>query len=507
MATLNARARAHHNRLITYHSNAPTTALLLLRSLLRHTAFPSPAALSSLFKSLSSSSSPLLPALHLHALALKLSLSSSPFPATALIHLYSKIHLPNDALKVFDEMPFKDQVSYAAIIVGLAQNNRSYNALSIFKSMHRAGVPSTMYCLSGALRATGSSAALELSQVIHAHALVSGFDSELVVATSLVDSYGKSGLISDARKVFDGMSQCTNAISYNALLSAYAQQGDTASTIDLFNRMVMCGYTPDEFTFLAILSSLSNAGMVREAEEWIDRMEKCYSVKPGLEHYTCLIGAMVRVARLDSAEKLALTMPFEPDAAVWRTLLSGSMVHNVAEIGFAAGRRLLELDPRDDSAYVILSNMYLSAGKKDEVAGLWTEMKNRGVKKEGGKSWIEVRGEVHVFVAGDKKHERVREIYAKLEELMEDVKEIGDCLKDDESVWYHSERLAVAFGVVAGVAPEGKAVRIVKNLRICGDCHEFFKCVSRVVEREIVVRDVNRYHRFEFGTCTCKDFW
>lgn len=373
--------------------------------------------------------------------------------------------------------------------------------------MHRAGVPSTMYCLSGALRATASSAALELSQVIHAHSFVSGFNSELVVATSLVDSYGKSGLISDAQKVFDGMSQCTNAISYNALLSAYAQQGDTVSTIDLFNRMVKCGHTPDEFTFLAILSSLSNAGMVREAEEWIDRMEKYYGVKPGLEHYTCLIGAMVRVARLVSAEKLALTMPFEPDAAVWRTLLSGSMVHNVADIGFAAGRRLLELDPRDDSAYVILSNMYLSTGKKDEVAELWTEMRNRGVKKEGGKSWIEVRGEVHVFVAGDRKHERIQEIYAKLEELIEDVRGLGECLKDDESVWYHSERLAVAFGVVAGVAPEGKAVRIVKNLRICGDCHEFFKCVSRVVEREIVVRDVNRYHRFEFGTCTCKDFW
>lgn len=364
-----------------------------------------------------------------------------------------------------------------------------------------------MYCLSGALRATASSAALELSQVIHAHSFVSGFNSELVVATSLVDSYGKSGLISDAQKVFDGMSQCTNAISYNALLSAYAQQGDTVSTIDLFNRMVKCGHTPDEFTFLAILSSLSNAGMVREAEEWIDRMEKYYGVKPGLEHYTCLIGAMVRVARLVSAEKLALTMPFEPDAAVWRTLLSGSMVHNVADIGFAAGRRLLELDPRDDSAYVILSNMYLSTGKKDEVAELWTEMRNRGVKKEGGKSWIEVRGEVHVFVAGDRKHERIQEIYAKLEELIEDVRGLGECLKDDESVWYHSERLAVAFGVVAGVAPEGKAVRIVKNLRICGDCHEFFKCVSRVVEREIVVRDVNRYHRFEFGTCTCKDFW
>ncbi|KAJ0967498.1 hypothetical protein J5N97_024415 [Dioscorea zingiberensis] len=508
MANPNSRARAAHNHLITQYSNAPATALHLLRALLRRAALPSQAALSSLLKSLSSSSPILLlPALQLHALALKLSLSSFPFPGSALVHLYSKSRLPYDALKAFDEIPFKDEVCYGAIIIGLAQNHRFHDALSAFKSMLCSGVPSTMYSISGVLRATAAAAALEQSQVIHAHAFVSGFESELVVATALVDSYGKCGLVLDARKVFDGLSQYANVIAWNALLSAYAQQGDAASTVELFDQMVAHGYAPDEFTFLAILTSLSNVGMVHKAEEWIDRMEKCYGVAPSLEHYTCLIGALVRVARLEDAERLALTMPFKPDAAVWRTLLSGSMVHNAAEIGIAAGRRLLELDQRDDSAYVILSNIYSMAGKKDEMAEMWTKMRNQGVKKEGGRSWIELQGKVHVFIAGDRKHEQMPEIYAKLVELMEDVRKLGGSVKDDENVWYHSERLAVAFGVVAGAAPEGKALRIVKNLRICGDCHEFFKFVSRAVEREIVVRDVNRYHRFESGTCTCKDFW
>ena len=131
---------------------------------------------------------------------------------------------------------------------------------------------------------------------------------------------------------------------------------------------------------------------------------------------------------------------------------------------------------------------------------------DQGVKKEGGRSWIEVRGEVHAFIAGDRMHKSATDIYAKVVELMEEAKKLG-YEEADEGLWHHSERLAVAFGVLSGAAPEGKALRVVKNLRICGDCHEFFKYVTRVIQREIVVRDVNRYHRLQHGCCTCKDYW
>ncbi|CAL9753413.1 unnamed protein product [Musa acuminata subsp. burmannicoides] len=494
--------------IISAHSNDPAAALRLLVSMLRRPKIPSQATLSALLKTLSSSlPSFLFSGLQIHALAHKIALPRLPFAGSALVHFYCKARRPRDALNAFEEISDQDEVCYGALVVGLAQNHCAADALSVFATMRSdSAVSSTMYSVSGALRAAAHLAALEQSRIIHAHAVVAGLETNLVVSTTLVDAYGKSGIASDARKVFEGMVTDANLVMWNAMLGAYAQQGDSERATQLFNEMLRQDFRPDEYTFLALLTACCNAGLADESERWIELMTSRYGVVPGLEHYTCLVGVMARVGRLVDAERLALTMPCEPDAAVWRTLLSGSVVHHAVDMATVAGRRLLELDHRDDSAYVMLANIYSSTGKKDETAKVWTEMRDHGVKKEGGRSWIEVRGEVHVFIAGDRKHERMAEIHAKLMELMEEVGKLG-YKETDEDLLYHSERLAVAFGVVSGSVPKGKSLRVVKNLRICGDCHEFFKYVSRVIGREIVVRDVNRYHMFQEGCCTCKDYW
>lgn len=195
------------------------------------------------------------------------------------------------------------------------------------------------------------------------------------------------------------------------------------------------------------------------------------------------------------------------------------MNHENASIAWRMSERLQVIDPNDDSAYVILANVLASAGRWNEVKEVWKIMKDRKVKKEVGRSWIEVQGAVHVFFSGDRRHARINEIYAKLAELMEEIEKLGyvpiweEMLHELEKnekrkmLSYHSEKLAVAFGLLSGVTPPGKALRIIKNLRICKDCHEAFKYISRVVEREIIVRDVRRYHRFLNGTCSCDDYW
>lgn len=381
------------------------------------------------------------------------------------------------------------------------------------------GFASTEHIVSAGLRAAAQLAALEQCRAIHAHAVVVGLDLNVVVASALVDGYGKAGVVDEARRVFEDGLCDMNVVGWNAMMAGYAQQGDYQSVLELFESFEGCGLVPDEYTFLAILTALCNAGMFVEIEKWFKRMKVDYCLEPGLEHYTCLVGAMARAGHLERAEKTVLTMPFEPDAAVWRALLSACAYHGEADKAWSMAKRVLELEPHDDYAYIIVANVLSSGGRWDDVAELRKAMKDKRVKKKGGRSWIEVQGKVHVFVAGDWKHEKSKEIYQKLAELMGDIEKLGyvpvwdEVLhnvgeeKRKEALWYHSEKLAVAFGVLCGSAPPGKPLRIVKNLRICKDCHEAFKYMTRVLEREIIVRDVNRYHRFLNGTCTCRDIW
>ncbi|XP_062209832.1 pentatricopeptide repeat-containing protein At2g03880, mitochondrial-like [Phragmites australis] len=485
-------------------ASSPSSALPLLRRVLGMSpALLVDGPLSSLLRSMSPSLAP-----HVHALAFKLALSSSPFSASCLITLYSRSRSPEAARHLFDEIPVanRDPVCYSSTIVGLAQNERYEESLSVFVGMRSNAVDSTMYALSGALRAAAGLAALEQTCGIHAHAVVVGLDGNVAVGTALVDAYGKAGVMDDAANVFEGLGGDRNLITWNAVLSAHAQQGDVQAVVGLFNQMLELGFAPDGLTFLAVLTACSNAGAATEAEFWLEAMQSKYNVKPSLEHYTCVVGAMARVGRLQDAERVACTMPCKPDAAVWRTLLMGCVVHRKVDMAEAMGKQLLEIDPKDDSAYVMLANVYTAAGRKDEVAEAWTAMRDQGVRKEGGRSWIEVRGQVHVFVANERRHEQLLEIYNKLNELILEVAKLG-YKEADEGFWHHSERLALAYGLISGAVPSGKVLRIVKNLRICAYCHEFFKYASMVIDRVIVVRDVNRYHTIKKGACSCRDYW
>lgn len=492
-----------------------------LISMLRHSVLPNSRTFGTLFKTCASLSA--LPfALQLHSLAYKLSFSSDPFTGSALVSFYCKTRLINDARKVFDEMFQKDEVCFASIINGLAQNKKPFEALQYFSEMRKSGVGSTVQGISGALRAVSELAMFEQCRMIHGHAMVTGCDFNVIVGTALINAYGRCGLVAEAIGVFDKLEMVMNLVGWNAMLAAYAQLGDTYNVVKLFESMENRDLKPDEYTFLAILTAFCNAGLANETEQWLTKMTVEYQVEPGLEHYTCMIAALGKAGRLEEAENFALTMPFKPDAAVWRTLLSACCSSTGSEkldMAYRMSERLLEINPNDDSAFVISANVSAAAGRWDEVKEKWKMMKERNVRKEGGRSWIELQGEVHEFIAGDGKHERKEEIYAKLAELLEEIEKLGyvpvwdemlhevDEKEKKEVLWGHSEKLALAFGVLSGAAPPGKAIRIVKNLRICKDCHEAFKYFSIVVEREILVRDVNRYHRFLNGSCSCGDFW
>ncbi|XP_031095191.1 pentatricopeptide repeat-containing protein At2g22070-like [Ipomoea triloba] len=170
---------------------------------------------------------------------------------------------------------------------------------------------------------------------------------------------------------------------------------------------------------------------------------------------------MGKAGQLEVVETVALTMPFKPDAAVWRALFSTSAYHGKTDFAWKMRDKLLEINPNHDSAYVLLANAFESAGRWDEVKEEWKTMKAKKVRKEGGRSWIEVRGEVHVFLAEDRTHERRDEIYEKLAKLMEEIERLGyvpvwnemlhevDEKQKRKVLLYHSEKLALAFGLLS----------------------------------------------------------
>jgi hypothetical protein len=246
-------------------------------------------------------------------------------------------------------------------------------------------------------------------------------------------------------------------------------------------------------------------------------MRQDYHITPSVEHYACMVDLLGRAGHLDDAWNFIKIMPFEPNAIIWRALLGACKNHHNIELGLQVAERLVELEPTYAGNYVLLSNIYASSGRWDDVFKLRKMMNNRGVKKSPGCSWIEVESRMHSFIVGDRSHPQSEKIYELLDSLAWQIKEAGyvpdtnGVLHDVEEeqkehlLYYHSEKLAIAFGIL-NTCPS-LPIRITKNLRVCGDCHKATKFISKVVRREIIVRDSNRFHRFLDGQCSCGDYW
>lgn len=247
-------------------------------------------------------------------------------------------------------------------------------------------------------------------------------------------------------------------------------------------------------------------------------MENVYGIEPKVEHFCCVVDLLGRAGFLNEAEQLIKAMPIQPNSAVWGALLGGCRIHGNVELGEKVGKLLLEMEPNNSGRYSLLSNIYARAGRWDDVAEIRKLMKDRGIKTTPGSSLIDLDGLIHEFVMGDASHTQSKEIHLMLDEIMEKLKtEAGYVPKTNEVLFdideeeketalcHHSEKLAIAFGFL-NTSP-GTTIRIVKNLRVCEDCHTATKLISRVYKREIIVRDRVRFHQFRNGNCSCMDFW
>eukprot|EP01018_Ginkgo_biloba_P014275 Gb_03221 [translate_table: standard] len=435
---------------------------------------------------------------------------------TAMIAGCAQNGFIDEALKLFQKMPERNVVSWNAMIAGCTENGQNEESLKLFRQMQLAGVAPNSKTFVSLLPACANLAALEQGKAIHEEINKAGLQSDICVANALVDMYAKCGSIKNALHVFDKMPR-RDVVSWTAMIGGYAMHGCGEEALKLFEQMQHAGTKPDHITLVCVLSACCHAGLVDEGQQYFDSMSQNYHITPAMEHYGCIVDLLGRAGHLDEAQHFINKMPIKPDATVWGCLLGACRVHNNIELGEHVAERLFELDPKNAKPYVLLSNIYASAGKWDGTKKVRKMMKDRRVKKKPGCSWIEVNKQMYAFYVGDRSHPQTQDIYAKLEALSRQMKAAGyvpdtrfvlnnvEEKQKEEILCHHSEKLAISFGLIN--TAYGTAIRVIKNLRVCGDCHSATKFISKIAAREIIVRDASRFHHFKDGQCSCRDYW
>ncbi|CAJ2655148.1 unnamed protein product [Trifolium pratense] len=455
-------------------------------------------------------------ATQLHSQVLRYGFDADVLLVTTLLDVYAKSGYIDDAKKVFDEMQQRDIASWNAMISGLAQGSRPNEAIDLFNKMKEEGWRPNDVTVLGALSACSQLGALKQGEIVHGYIVDEKLENNVIVCNAVIDMYGKCGFVDKAYSVFNSMSCRKSLITWNTMIMAFAMNGDGYKALDLLDRMILDGMCPDAVSYLAALCGCNHAGLVDEGVRLFDLM-KVSGVEINVKHYGSVIDLLGRAGRLKEAYDIINSMPMLPDVVLWQTLLGASKTYGNVEMAEVASKKLVEMGSNSCGDFVLLSNVYAAQQRWKDVGRVREAMVNNDVRKVPGFSFTEIDGRIHKFINSDQSHPNSTEIYAKLDEIKFRIKsygyiaetnlvlhDIGD--EDKENVInYHSEKLAVAYGLISTV--DGTPILVIKNLRICVDCHTFIKIISNIYNREIIVRDRARFHRFKDGVCSCRDYW
>ncbi|XP_020182622.1 pentatricopeptide repeat-containing protein At4g21065-like [Aegilops tauschii subsp. strangulata] len=418
------------------------------------------------------------------------------------------------ARRVFEKMPERDLVSWNAMISGHVGNRQPVEALCLFGRMMEEGFTPNRGTVVSALSACASAGALETGKWVHVFVEKNRLRWDEFLGTALVDMYAKCGAVELALEVFTGL-RARNTCTWNAMINGLAMNGYSAMALDMFRQMELDGrVVPDEVTFVGVLLACSHGGSVDAGREHFNMISNKYGIGLILEHYACMVDLLARSGHLQEAHKLITEMPMKPDVVIWRALLGGCRLHKNVKMAEIV---ITEMEATCSGDHVLLSNLYAAVGRWNGVEDVRRTMRSKGIEKIPGCSSVEMDGSIHEFISGDKSHPSYDDIHAKLIEIggrmqqqghVTETTEVFYDIEDEEkeqALGHHSEKLAIAFGLIGG--PPDATIRIVKNIRFCMDCHKFAKLVSKIYQREIVVRDRARFHHFRGGTCSCNDFW
>ncbi|KAL9270596.1 putative pentatricopeptide repeat-containing protein [Drosera capensis] len=389
--------------------------------------------------------------------------------------------------EMFERLAKRSLIPWNVMIAVYVNNSKPSEAVNLYSQMAASGMEPDAITIASILPACGDLSALTLGRQIHKYVERRRLRPNLSLENALLNMYAKCGCLREAREVFDSM-KSRDVITWTSLIAAYGVNGQ-------------------------VISACSHSGLLEEGRQYYHMMTEEYKIAPRIEHYSCMVDLLGRTGRVDEAFTFIKQMMVEPNERVWGALLGACWVHSNMDAGLIAADHLFSIVPQQAGYYVLLSNIYAKAGQWKKVSSVRSIMKSKGIKKTPGISNVELKGKIYTFLAGDKSHPQSKQIYDELDILVGRMKDAGYVPETDSALHdveeeerehhlvVHSEKLAIVFAWLNTSPPI--PIRITKNLRVCGDCHTAIKLISKIMEREIIVRDTNRLNgQFSYGYTT-----
>ncbi|KAL9440084.1 hypothetical protein AB3S75_018864 [Citrus x aurantiifolia] len=390
---------------------------------------------------------------------------------------------------------------------GLVKEGKVKEAVEVLGLLEKQCISVDLPTFSQLMQACGDAKAPEEAKAVHEH--VERLLSPLRVSTynGILKMYSECGSMDDAFSVFSNMTE-RDLTSWDTMITGLAKNGLGEDAVDIFSQFKQAGLKPDDQIFIGVFSACSALGDVVEGMLHFESMNKDYGIVPSMKHYVSIVDMLGSTGYLDEAQEFIEKMPMEPDVDIWEKLMNLCRMHGNLELGDRCAEIAEQLDP---SRLNEKSKAGLVPVNASELA------KEKENKKLASQNLLEVRSKVHEYRAGDTSHPETDKIYALIRGLRAQMKEAGyipetrfvlhdiDQEGKEEALLAHSERLAVSHGLLS--SPARAPIRIMKNLRVCGDCHSALKIISKIVGRELIIRDAKRFHHFKDGLCSCRDYW
>ncbi|KAH7836098.1 hypothetical protein Vadar_032682 [Vaccinium darrowii] len=384
----------------------------------------------------------------IHCMAIRSHFSGFDNVQNALINMYARCKDLRHAHILFQSLEARSIISWNSIISGYTHWNFSEEASFLFRKMLLSGVEPNYVTIASILPLCARVANLQHGKEFHCYITRRAcFNDYLLLWNALVDMYARSGKVFLARRLFDMLSM-KDEVTYTSLIAGYGIQGEGQAAIKLFEEMIRFRIKPDHVTMVAVLSACSHSGLVTQGQMLFEKMLTLYSVTPRLEHYACMVDLFGRAGLLKKAEEIIRRMPYHPSPAMWATLIGACRIHGNTEMGEWAAEKLLEMRPENSGYYVLIANMYASAGCWNKLARVRTFMRDLGVRKDPGCAWVDAGAGFSPFLVGDTANSQSNEIYPLLGGLTKQMKDAGyvvaeDFVSDDEFEGY-DEQLLIA---------------------------------------------------------------